>query len=288
MAELNEAAATGEGINAEERMFGWGTSKYEHIAKMIAKLEPYHALWCTVFEFYEQSGKWLNKPFKEVGAEAVEEAVTEMFRKVYKLTKTFSGVASDQPEQQAPMKVAAEVRLSLSQCGYFGIANVVKLKSGRLRQPGMIGALHMQCKEKIAAFQQYLPLMHAVCNQGMRDRHWDLVAEETGIEVSGESTASLKYLLENEILEFLPRMVEVSDQASREWSIEKALSKMLTDWADLELELADWKETGARDACRAVLTTFAATSNTCTRTCHLAKPIPAQRYRSSAQPCVER
>lgn len=111
MTELNEAAATAEGINAEERMFGWGTSKYEHIGKTIAKLEPYHALWCTASEFYEKSGKWLNQPFKEVVAEEVEEAVTDMFRKMYKLTKTFSGVAGDQPEQQAPMKVAAEVRV---------------------------------------------------------------------------------------------------------------------------------------------------------------------------------
>jgi dynein heavy chain, axonemal len=104
--------------------------------------------------------------------------------------------------------------------------------------------LNAQCKNKISAFQQYIPLMHAVCNQGMRHRHWETVADETGIEVSGESTASLKYLLDNEVMEFLPRIVEISDTASREWSIEKALGKMLTDWADLEFEVADWKETG--------------------------------------------
>jgi hypothetical protein len=87
--------------------------------------------------------------------------------------------------------------------------------------------------------------MHAVCNQGMRERHWEMVAEETGIEVSMESTASLKYLLDNEIMSFLPRIVDVSDTASREWSIEKALGKMLTDWAEISFELAEWKATGA-------------------------------------------
>lgn len=105
--------------------------------------------------------------------------------------------------------------------------------------------LRLQCNEKIATFQKYIPLMQAVCNQGMRDRHWEVVAEETSIEVSGESTASLKYLLDNDIMESLPRIVEISDKASREWSIEKALGKMLTDWADLEFEVAPWKETGA-------------------------------------------
>ena len=104
-------------------------------------------------------------------------------------------------------------------------------------------------KEKVAAFQKFVPLLHAVCNQGMRDRHWEVVADETGLEVSGESTASLKYLLDADILESLPRLTEISDTASREWSIEKALGKMLADWAELQFELAPWKETGATRAC---------------------------------------
>ena len=37
---------------------------------------------------------------------------------------------------------------------------------------------------------------------------------------------------------------EISEQASREWSIEKALEKMRTDWQELTFELAEWKATG--------------------------------------------
>jgi hypothetical protein len=32
----------------------------------------------------------------------------------------------------------------------------------------------------------------------------------------------------------------------REWSIEKALDKMMTDWEGLTFELGPWKETGDR------------------------------------------
>ena len=78
----------------------------------------------------------------------------------------------------------------------------------------------------------------------MRDRHWDVIADETGIEVSSDSTATLKYLLDSDIMETLPRVVEISDIASREWSIEKVLSKMFEDWAPLELGLSPWKDSG--------------------------------------------
>ena len=37
---------------------------------------------------------------------------------------------------------------------------------------------------------------------------------------------------------------EISEQASREWSIEKALDKMHADWQELNFELAEWKATG--------------------------------------------
>jgi dynein heavy chain, axonemal len=116
MTELNAAAGTAEGVNNEERMFGWGISKYDHIAKTIYKLEPFYSLWTTAFEFYDKSAKWLNQPFKDVVAEEVEEAVADMFRKMYKLTKTFSGVASEQQEPQAPLKVAIEVCSHLFFC----------------------------------------------------------------------------------------------------------------------------------------------------------------------------
>ena len=269
MAELRAAQEAADTINREERLFGWAASKYGHIATMTAALEPYHMLWTTTFEFFDKSSKWLNQPFKEVSAEEVEELVGEMARKVYKLIKTFSG-AGGNAEQEAPLKVAAEVRCMLAPppprrgvlpghgdgtarpawvaCGAKDCAH--SFSGNRGKRPIKVSkALSMVCvqtKDKIAAFQQYIPLMHAVCNPGLRPRHWDVISDETGVEVSGESTASIKYLIDSEFMDFLPRIVEVSDTASREWSIEKALAKMLGDWAELEFELAEWKETGAR------------------------------------------
>jgi dynein heavy chain len=51
-------------------------------------------------------------------------------------------------------------------------------------------------------------------------------------------------LLDDEIEEHLDRIVELSDSASREWGIEKALDKMVTDWEGLVFELGPWKATG--------------------------------------------
>lgn len=38
-------------------------------------------------------------------------------------------------------------------------------------------------KNRVQAFQQYMPLIAAICNPGMRQRHWDVLATITGFEV---------------------------------------------------------------------------------------------------------
>lgn len=55
---------------------------------------------------------------------------------------------------------------------------------------------------------------------------------------------SLRRLLDNDVLEHLERITELSDSASREYSIEKALDKMVADWEGLAFELGTWKNTG--------------------------------------------
>jgi dynein heavy chain, axonemal len=246
MDELKQAQEIGEQINTEERMFGWAATKYGGLAKLIQILEPYYTLWLTTFEFYDKSTKCMNQPFKTIDAEEMDEIVNEMYRKIFKLTKIFSGVSAGVAEQAAPSRVATEV-CRLSSCPLLK-----QIDTGSSHCFDIFTSTHMfnavQCKEKITAFQEYLPLMTAVCNHGMRDRHWDVIAEETGIEVSGESTATLKYLLDSDIMDSLPRVIEISDVASREWSIEKVLSKMFEDWAPLELGLSPWKDSGVNDA----------------------------------------
>lgn len=47
-----------------------------------------------------------------------------------------------------------------------------------------------------------------------------------------------------EIGDHLPSIEEISEQASKEFGIEKILIKMKDDWDVIEVELKDWKDTG--------------------------------------------
>lgn len=71
-----------------------------------------------------------------------------------------------------------------------------------------------------------------------------LLLQVVGFEIKRDDVTSLRRLLDNDIADHVDKITEISDTASREWSIEKALHKMFGDWEGLCFELGDWKDTG--------------------------------------------
>ena len=83
---------------------------------------------------------------------------------------------------------------------------------------------------KIEDFKTYQPLIDAVCNPGLRDRHWIAmtdVIDVVGFELKRDDHTSLKKLLDKGVLDHLEKIAECSDVASREFNFEKALDKMI-------------------------------------------------------------
>ncbi|KXZ48211.1 DHC-9 protein [Gonium pectorale] len=206
--KLKLAQVEADLINGQERLFGWAPTKYGIVAKMIATLEPYVILWTTVSQFYDKFASWMNGPFYKLNPEEVEADTNDAFRRLYKLTKVFSGASGNSEQREAPLAVAEEA------------------------------------KTRVQSFQEHLPLITAICNPGLRERHWAALADIVGFEIKRDEVTSLKRLLDYDIALHIAKITDISDSASREWSIEKALDKMIADWQGLTFELGPWKETG--------------------------------------------
>lgn len=56
-----------------------------------------------------------------------------------------------------------------------------------------------ECKAKITAFQELLPLINAICNQGLHERHWEKIATVAGFDVRPDEVTSLRRLLDYNI-----------------------------------------------------------------------------------------
>ena len=111
---------------------------------------------------------------------------------------------------------------------------------------GLAGPLKVvgYVKEKIDGFKEHLPLIQAMLNPGMRDRHWKGLATSIGHAIQPNDMTTLSSLLEQKVGDHLDKIQEASDTASKEFSLEKALDKMLKEWQPMAFDCMEYRDTG--------------------------------------------
>lgn len=203
-AEIKEAKEAGQGINEEEALLGFPLSQFPQLTDVPAIIAPYQALWNTANDFQKSSFEWLQGSMKAVDPEVVEAEVKAMWKSNFKTIKAFS----EEGMPDAPLRVAEKL------------------------------------KERIDEFQEKMPLISALCNKGMRDRHWDKVSEVMGQPFRPTDSTTLSSVLTPKLAPKLAELEEISGAASKEYSLEKALDKMLADWQPFEFVTMEYRDTG--------------------------------------------
>ncbi|KAL0050690.1 hypothetical protein WJX82_005287 [Trebouxia sp. C0006] len=97
---------------------------------------------------------------------------------------------------------------------------------------------------KLEGFQEHLPLIKALRNPGLRDRHWDKISQKVGVPVKADASFSVSRALQLQLPKQLAILEEVSEYASREYSLERALDKMQGDWTGVAFDTLEWRATG--------------------------------------------
>ncbi|XP_059139620.1 dynein axonemal heavy chain 3-like isoform X2 [Physella acuta] len=99
-------------------------------------------------------------------------------------------------------------------------------------------------KTKIDKFKTNMPILQTICNPGIRGRHWDQMSEIVGFDIRPQEETSLSTMLEYGLHKHLEKLEEIGGSAAKEYSLEKALTKMKDDWKDLKFELVAYRDTG--------------------------------------------
>jgi hypothetical protein len=100
--------------------------------------------------------------------------------------------------------------------------------------------------ERIQAFKPNLPLLHCLCNKGMRERHWERVSEQVGFDIRPDNHTSLVRFLDMGLAKHVEQLQEISDAATKEYSIEKALASMKAEMSRAGGSLSGGSTAGIR------------------------------------------
>ncbi|KAI8803834.1 dynein heavy chain and region D6 of dynein motor-domain-containing protein [Cladochytrium replicatum] len=99
-------------------------------------------------------------------------------------------------------------------------------------------------KLQIDQFKVHLPLISVLCNPGLRERHWRDISQHVGFRLQPDESTSLTAMLERNLSEYMVKLEEISGLATKEYSFEKALQKMYTEWQEMAFSTVPYRDTG--------------------------------------------
>ncbi|RZF41726.1 hypothetical protein LSTR_LSTR015156 [Laodelphax striatellus] len=89
-----------------------------------------------------------------------------------------------------------------------------------------------------------MPIIMTLGNPGMKDRHWELISEIVGFPVRADAELTLAKIIDLGLEEYIPKFEVISDSATKENNLERALNKMMSEWQDMEFTFHPYRDSG--------------------------------------------
>jgi dynein heavy chain len=102
--------------------------------------------------------------------------------------------------------------------------------------------LVINVRVNIEEFRSKMPVIRTLGNPGFRDRHWENVSNTVGFPVKGGS--NLFQILDMGLDEYVSKFEKISEAATKEFNLEKAMEQMVDDWSDMEFTFTSHSDSG--------------------------------------------
>lgn len=96
-------------------------------------------------------------------------------------------------------------------------------------------------REKMDEFKTNMPIIQTLGNPGMKARHWEKVSDIVGFPIVVDDELSLEKVIDFNLVDYIEKFESISEAATKENNLEKALDKMMKEWADLRFDILPYK-----------------------------------------------
>lgn len=89
-----------------------------------------------------------------------------------------------------------------------------------------------------------MPVIETLGNPGLKERHWEQISEIVGFPIKISPDLTLTKVISYGFEEYLSKFEVISESASKENKLERALAKMQGEWSGIEFTVNPYKDTG--------------------------------------------
>lgn len=194
-------------VQRREELLGYEAAEIEELDMARSALEPFKNLWTLVREHQQASALWTKSPL--FGAQL--------------------GFEVDKVQEQAASMHCRAKELK----AHFQQEDVVR--------PGNVAK---KLVSELELLQDSLPLLRAVCNPALEERHWREIYNVLGFSLERDHALTLQKLLDMDFASFLSEICEISETATKEREVEAGLDAQLQEWEAGVLHFEESATTG--------------------------------------------
>jgi dynein heavy chain, axonemal len=101
-----------------------------------------------------------------------------------------------------------------------------------------------ELRDLVAHQRNLLPIVTALSNKSMRERHWKKMAEAMGVPMPPFSDPSftMEFLTDLKIGKYKDTVLAISTEATQEAALEEMLAKVNSKWSDIEFQCIPYKD----------------------------------------------
>ncbi|XP_076249285.1 dynein axonemal heavy chain 7 [Calliopsis andreniformis] len=97
---------------------------------------------------------------------------------------------------------------------------------------------------KVEEFKEHMPVISTLGNPSLKNRHWEQVSEIVGFPIKIDPSMTLAKILDYGLIDYVSKFETISEAATKEGSLERALHQMHLDWADIAFVVNSYRDTG--------------------------------------------
>lgn len=101
--------------------------------------------------------------------------------------------------------------------------------------------LIMDVKEQMELFRGHMPIINTLGNPGMKARHWEQVSEIIGFPIKVSPELTLEKIIDYQLDEYVPKFEAISESATKENNLEKAMARMANEWEGVEFGISPYR-----------------------------------------------
>ncbi|GBP84500.1 Dynein heavy chain 1, axonemal [Eumeta japonica] len=251
---MKEAQDWGRVLNQRQKLFGRPSVPFTDLNRLIKEFEPYRNLWVTAsvicYKAVSSERERERAPLSGKNANYYKCVHPLLFLWLRSIPNNISSVAVGKTRDflksreiwfDYPLSYVDADSIEPSINEYY--KTIVKCVRTFSELP-KVQNVAIIIRDYIDEFRPLIPILQAVRNPGMKERHWDEFMERSGIVVTISEKQTFQMCLKQGVAAHGELIMEIAELATKEYAIEQSLDKMTNDWQTKVMELSPYKTTG--------------------------------------------